>query len=825
MLLQSRKFIYVLIFTLSFFILSLQIFLSSLLRYLLQLPFYAISFAFLGLSSAGIFTYIYFNKKQHTLSPRYLAGIMNAFNLALLAYVFLGAKMPKWFGNFNNNSFNSEATLEGFSKLLDYILIDILLNSVYYGLFISICFFFLGAAVAYIYKMFSDNAPRLYLFDLFGAASGCVLAAAMLRYIQFSSIPLLMCCLSAILTYFILLDSPKARYSKYLTIIIFIVSAFTGYLNKNTSYFEISNNPHYAVLDYEMKDDVKELWYNWNEYSRLSLLRHQKPGDEKANYLFTIDGGRGNAHLGTYQADDPYYFQLKPEQFTAASIPYLLNIPKDILIMFVGAGIDMLHANSYSRGTSDITGVELNPLIVKSAEEISRFHLKEFFNLDHIHMRVQEGRSFLESNQRKFDSIIFSWGGASFANYLGTSGYTGRYLYTKESMLSVMRSLKPDGTVSIVNTIKLRLVAVMKVAFEALGYKDFHNHIIIFDRKQDVYTTLHEVDLFSIINRHIVLFKMSPFTPEEIKRVVLNADKMNLNIIYTPYYTHPDFKVYDEVMRSRDTVQLMEDLSRRYLYDLTVTTDNRPFIENGFYSKIIFKKIFWQNIDRLSTQESSKQYTLNLYTIWFIIFLFLMAFVFILLPLLLTRTKTRMVNDWPYLYYFSVLGLAFILIEITVMNQFILFLGNPIYSFSLILTSLLAATGIGSYCSGGLMDKKIISIRTMAVVCSLMLMGYFFLLPLILQHCLGMAFVFKIVITFLIILPLGFCLGMMFPQGLKKLSQYNNDLVPWAWGLNGYMSTVGSAVSIYLSMMTGFSWLILIAAGLYLSLFFVFAKE
>ncbi|MGE0267267.1 MAG: hypothetical protein AB7S78_02250 [Candidatus Omnitrophota bacterium] len=820
MILQSKKFIYVLIFSLSFFILSLQVFLSSLLRYLLQLPFYAISFAFLGLSSAGIFTFILFNKKQHLISPRYLAGVMNAFNLALLAYVFIGSKMPKWLGNFNNFSFDQESSPEGFSRLLDYILIDILMNSVYYGLFISICFFFLGAAVAYLYKMFSDNAPRLYLFDLIGAAAGCLLAAAMLRYIQFSSIPLLMCCLSAILTYCILLDSPKARYSKYLTIVVFIVAAFTAYLNKNTSFFEIRNNPHYAVLDYEMKDDVKELWYNWNEYSRLSVLRHIKQGSTDAHYLFTIDGGRGNAHLGTYRAEDPYYFRLY-DQFTAASIPYLLTEPKDILIMFVGAGIDMLHANSFSRGASDITGIELNPLIVNSAVKISRFHLKEFFDLDNIHMRIQEGRSFLESSPKKYDTIIFSWGGASFANYLGTSGYTGRYLYTKESMISVMKNLKPDGTVSIVNTNKLRLAAVMKEAFEAIGRKDFANHVIILDRKQDIYTTLHEVDLTGLLNRHILFFKMSPFTADEIALIRENAVKQNLDMIYTPDYVHPDYAVYSTVLRSQNTVKTMEDLSRQYLLDLTVTTDNRPFIENGFYSKIIFKKIFWQNIDRLSTQESTKQYTLNLYTIWFIIFLFMMAFVFILVPLFMTRTKTKFKNDWPYLYYFSVLGLGFILIEITVMNQFILFLGNPIYSFSLILTSLLTATGIGSYFSGGLMEKKIISIRKMAGVCSLVLSAYFVLLPLILQHWLGILFPLKIVVTFLIILPLGFCLGMMFPQGIKKLSQYNNDLVPWAWGLNGYMSTVGSAISIYLSMMTGFSWLILIAAGLYFSIVFL----
>lgn len=159
------------------------------------------------------------------------------------------------------------------------------------------------------------------------------------------------------------------------------------------------------------------------------------------------------------------------------------------------------------------------------------------------------------------------------------------------------------------------------------------------------------------------------------------------------------------------------------------------------------------------------------------------------------------------------------------MNKFILFLGNPIYSFSVILASLLTLTGIGSYLSNRLFETKILNIRKMALMCSSLLIIYFFLVPLLLSLFLGVNLILKLIITFLIILPLGICLGMMFPQGLQKLSKYNNDLVPWAWGLNGYMSTVGSAVSIYLSLMAGFNCLILIAALLYLSLVLIPEKN
>lgn len=824
MFLKSNNLVFLIIFTLSFIILTLQIYLSSLLRYLVQLPFYAISFAFLGLSAAGIYTFLKFKEKPTDLSAKYIAGLLNLFNLALLFYAVFGFKLSKHFGGNHSNFFNENKIRVGFSQLLDFILIDIVLNSLYYGLFISICFFFAGATVAYVYMMQSKQAPKLYLFDLIGAAAGCILGNYMIKYIQFSSIPVVICLLSAGLALIVLKDCPQAKLTRYLAVLILMISTFTVFLNKKTAFLEFSHNPHLSVLDYKMEDEVDELWHSWNEYSRLSLIRQKKRNENLPNYRFSIDGGSGNAHLIAYNDADPFNINIH-EAFTPVALPYLLETPQDLLIMFVGTGIDMIQANSFSRGQSDITGVELNPLIVNTAQSLPEFNLKQFFAKDHIHIRIQEGRNFLESTQKKYDAIVYSWAGASFSNYLGTSGYTGRFLYTTEAMKSVIQHLTPNGTLSIVNSNKLRLAAVLKKAFDELGGKDFSKHILIFELKSNIYTDLFNKGIFSSLSNQIVFFKNSPFTPAELDTVLQNARTYALDVIYTPDYIHPEYTIYNEVIRSRNIEKTMKELSRLNKIDLTISSDDKPFIDNMFYPKIILTKDFWMNLDKISQKESTKQYSLNLYTFWFILFLIFMAFILILLPLLLTQKMSTVRNDLPYMYYFSALGVGFILIEIALMNKFILFLGNPIYSFSLILASLLTSTGIGSYLSNQLFEKNILNIRKTALMCCSILVVYFFLIPAVLPLFLGVNFFLKLLITFLIILPLGICLGMMFPQGLKRLSNYKNDLVPWAWGLNGYMSTVGSAVSIYLSMMAGFNFLILIAALLYLSLVLIPEKN
>jgi hypothetical protein len=63
----------------------------------------------------------------------------------------------------------------------------------------------------------------------------------------------------------------------------------------------------------------------------------------------------------------------------------------------------------------------------------------------------------------------------------------------------------------------------------------------------------------------------------------------------------------------------------------------------------------------------------------------------------------------------------------------------------------------------------------------------------------------RFLITVLFVFPLGIILGMFFPQGLKTFNDKNRDLIPLAWGLNGYMAIMGSLWYFILSIRVGFS--------------------
>ena len=65
------------------------------------------------------------------------------------------------------------------------------------------------------------------------------------------------------------------------------------------------------------------------------------------------------------------------------------------------------------------------------------------------------------------------------------------------------------------------------------------------------------------------------------------------------------------------------------------------------------------------------------------------------------------------------------------------------------------------------------------------------------------------------IAPIAFLMGMPMPSGLRLLAVRGPDLVPWAWGVNGVASVLGSILAIILAMELGFTGVLAIAAGVY----------
>ena len=80
----------------------------------------------------------------------------------------------------------------------------------------------------------------------------------------------------------------------------------------------------------------------------------------------------------------------------------------------------------------------------------------------------------------------------------------------------------------------------------------------------------------------------------------------------------------------------------------------------------------------------------------------------------------------------------------------------------------------------------------------------------------------RLVLSILLIAPLGFFMGMPFPMGLSSLGQTAPALIPWAWGINGCASVISAILATLIAMQFGFTVLIFLALMLYVIAAFSF---
>lgn len=147
------------------------------------------------------------------------------------------------------------------------------------------------------------------------------------------------------------------------------------------------------------------------------------------------------------------------------------------------------------------------------------------------------------------------------------------------------------------------------------------------------------------------------------------------------------------------------------------------------------------------------------------------AAVLILLPL--TRLDLSVQHRWRYLSYFAALGLGFILAEIALLQRFVLFLGETIYAYAVILGSLLIFTGIGSALSARIKQPPLpLLIAT--------LLATAIVTPMVFRVALGLPFLLRAAVAIALVAPLGVALGMPFPMGLRIAAQEASAIVAWA---------------------------------------------
>ncbi len=182
------------------------------------------------------------------------------------------------------------------------------------------------------------------------------------------------------------------------------------------------------------------------------------------------------------------------------------------------------------------------------------------------------------------------------------------------------------------------------------------------------------------------------------------------------------------------------------------------------------------------------------------------------------------------LLYFIALGLAYILIEIAFIQRFVLFLGHPTYALTVVVFLMLLSSGAGSLAArriippfapnAGAQDgaPDIRGVRRPLAAAIVLVLLYVWLLPLVLTTLVGLPFFVKLVITAVMLVPLGFVMGMPFPTGLRALGSDSEDsLVEWAWAMNAAASVLGSVLAMIIAIHFGLNVTLALGAAAYVA--------
>ncbi len=159
--------------------------------------------------------------------------------------------------------------------------------------------------------------------------------------------------------------------------------------------------------------------------------------------------------------------------------------------------------------------------------------------------------------------------------------------------------------------------------------------------------------------------------------------------------------------------------------------------------------------------------------------------------------------------------MGYVLVEVYLIHSFSMFLGHQTYSLSVVLASLLVATGAGAALGGRVLPEP----KRRALVGAVSALGAATVVALLVGPTLNAAWdqslPVRAIIAIAFVAPLGFALGQPFVGALAFLREHYPERVPWCIGINGFASVIASTAIVPLSMAAGYSGVLAFGMVLY----------
>ena len=779
------------VFLTSFSLLALEITLTRLLSVILlyHFVFAVVSLALLGLGAGGIFVHFFRQRvpggnHRFTVLARYASLISVSIPLTVILMVRLS---------------HIEAVQD---------------NILLYGLLLFIPFFLTGLLLAEVFRMFPASSARIYGADMVGAALGAL------------GVILLLDVLGGINTSFLLgVVAASAA-------LVFASRAFKenlrGVILPAASLVIVSGllavnliGPYLPDIPVTGANPAKEISLalsepaapgkiietRWSAFGRTDLVAFDNRPEQMKIY---IDGTAGTPMYrfnGDFDRPDTAIEDLKNSFPGYFPFFFLSEAERDnALIIGPGGGRDVLLA--LMGGVKEVTAVEVNKDLIDIVRERAEYNGGIYTDFANVTVIADEGRNFLKRQKEKYDIILLTLPVTQTSRSLEGYSLTENFLFTTDSISDYLEHLTDEGRLVVVTHDDVTMWKLLSISLAALNEKGISN--------TEAMNHIYMMGLSSPGTYPLYVLKKTPFDPAQ---ATVRQEKMvqlgyNPMLSYFPHIEAPG--MVNPLLRDMSQGKVVfrdieENMARTLGLDISPATDNRPFfykIETGIPQPVSL--VFWPSV-------------------------ILMILVIVTPPLIWKRRppgkETRpqgkqRPNRFPLrsTVLFSMLGIGFMLVEISLIQRFVLFLGQPILSLAVLLFSLLAGAGTGSFYSGRLASKKIYGgITAVSLAIAATVVAYTFIIPLLFNQLLGLPLAVRLTAMIIVLIPLGFLMGFPFPLGIRALKEANmENYIPWMWGINGVGSVLGSVLTIVVAVVFGFTQALLIGAGCYLVVFLTF---
>ena len=689
--------------------------------------------------------------------------------------------------------------------------------------YLVIPFFFAGLSVGVLLKAMTSRAGALYAANLAGSGVGCFLFVLVITPLGGAAVTLLTAFIAA-LGALALAWEDGGRGIRGISLggaaLFLALTAAARFSPEGVLPVPVAQS---KLLAREISQGKKIERSIWSPLCRIDVV----PVDPEEKRVYQDGDAPTTIWSGRKAAAFPY-----DTYFYSLGYLALQGIRPDVLVIGPGGGIDVETALHYR--ARSVYAVEINPVTLEMVREdyrnfSARGRKYAVFEFPQVRPVASEGRAWVRRSPLKFDLIQMTGTDTYAALASGAYVFSESYLYTEQAFREYLEHLKKDGVVAVLRfrfepaRESLKLASIAAKALRDMGVRDPGSHILVVNITIPLGPAQKKLIGIDEMLYAVTLVKKSPWTAAQVARYGkwiswVDGKGYSARFGFAPAAGGGKPKGDKEYLEffAAAAAGGLAGFYEGYPYDVEPITDDRPFFFKFHkWSSFLGGK---EKVGRLDYEALAGRDPIGLKILLsLLVFVSLAVLVLVILPLFFLPGGGRSPQKGRVFIYFFGIGLGFIFAEVASLQRFVLFLGHPTYSLTVVLFSFLLFMGLGSLASQAGRARNTAPLRTALGLVLLFLLLHVFLLPSLFRTFLSSPEGIRMLVAVFVIAPLAFFMGFAFPLGLRITGGLGGRLVPWAWGVNGAASVIGSVLAVILAMAGGFTLVLGLSTLFYLA--------